>query len=187
MCAARAKCQAVAAAPAPIVAAVSERAPAPSKHHPRGIILEVVGTASPDHEHSCKEHACCSCKVLQDDVVVRLQREQILVPDHIAGKGTMKEEKAITVNWVLDGVDCCSIGFLPRAHVMQGELWDGILCQVVDVFEKNDPSQLQREKWHHNKGYARVAVISYVPFGPGILPQKKDKDMGAKGGGKKGN
>jgi hypothetical protein len=99
----------------------------------------------------------------------------------------MKEEMAITVNWVSDGVDCCCVGFLPTAYVMQGELWDGNLCRVVDVFEKNDPSKLRREKWHHNKGYARIAVISDVPFGAGVLPQKKDKDMEANGGGKKGN
>ncbi len=186
MCgAARTKCQAVAAAPVLVVAAASERAPAASKHHSRGINLEVVGTASPDCGRSCKEHACCSHRVLQDDVVVRLLREQILKPDHIAGKGTMKKEKAITVNWVLDGVNRCRVGFLPRAYVMQGELWDGILCQVVDVFEKNDPSKLRWEKWNHNKGYARVAVVSDVPLGPGVLPQKKDKDMGAKGGGKR--
>ena len=88
MCgAARTKRQAVAAAPVPVVAAVSECAPAASKHHPRGIILEVVGTASPDRGRSCKEHACCGCKVLTDNVVVCLRREQILMPDHISEKG----------------------------------------------------------------------------------------------------
>ena len=48
MCAAaRAKHQAVAAASASNVAAISAYAPVSSKHPP-GIILEVVGTASPD-------------------------------------------------------------------------------------------------------------------------------------------
>jgi hypothetical protein len=47
----------------------------------------------------------------------------------------MKEETAITVNWVSDGVDCCCVGFLPHAYIVQGEIWDGILCQVVDVFK----------------------------------------------------
>jgi hypothetical protein len=122
MCAAaRTKHQAVNAVPAPIVAAASAHAPAPSKH-PSGIILEVVGTAGTDRRHSCKEHASCGCEVLQDKVDVRLQREQILVPDNITGEGKMKEEVAITVNWVLDGVDCCCIGFLPHAYAMKGRL-----------------------------------------------------------------
>jgi hypothetical protein len=91
------------------------------------------------------------------------------------------------VNWVSDGVDCCHIGLLTHAYIEQGKLWDSMLCQVVDVFEKNYPSKLQREKWHHNKGYASIAIISDMPFGTGALPQKKDKDVGKKGGGKKGN
>jgi hypothetical protein len=45
--AARVKCQAVAAASAPNVAAIGAYAPASSKHPP-GIILEVVGTTSPE-------------------------------------------------------------------------------------------------------------------------------------------
>ncbi len=55
----------------------------------------------------------------------------------------MKEEMAITVNWVLDGVDCCRVNSLTHAYVVQGEIWDGVLCQVMDVFEKNDSSKLQ--------------------------------------------
>ncbi len=178
--------QAAAAASAPNVAAVSAYAPEPSKHPP-GIILEVVGTASPHSRCSCKEHDCCGSKVLQEDVVVHLCLDQILVPDNITGKGKMKEEMAITVNWVSDGVDCCHIGFFPRAYVVQGEIWDGVLCQVVDVFEKNDPSKLGQKKWHHNKGYARVAVISRMPLDTGARPQKKVNVVGTKSGGKRGN
>ncbi len=70
---------------------------------------------------------------------------------------------------------------------MQGEIWDGVLCQVVDVFKKNDPSKLQQEKWHHNKGYARVAVISCMPLDTGACPQMKVNVVGMKSGGKRGN
>jgi hypothetical protein len=133
MCAAVcAKRQAVDAASAPNVAAVSAYALKPSKH-PLGIILEVVGTASPYRGRSCKEHACCRSKVLHEDVVIPLCWEQIVVPDNIARKGKMKEETAITISWVLDGVDCCHVGFLPRTYIVQG-VW-----QVADVFEKMIP------------------------------------------------
>ncbi len=91
------------------------------------------------------------------------------------------------MNWVLDGVDCCCVGFLPRAYIVQGEIWDGVLFQVVDVFKKNDSPKLQREKWHHNKRHACVTVISHMPLGTGARPLKKVKDMGANSGGKKGN
>jgi hypothetical protein len=123
MCAAaHAKQQAVALAFVPNVAGVSAYAPSEPSKHPPGIILEVVGTASLDRGRSCKEHNCCGSKILQEDIVVRLCLEQILVLDNIAVKVKMKEETAITVNWVSDGVDCCRIGFLPHAYVVQGEI-----------------------------------------------------------------
>ena len=67
------------------------------------------------------------------------------MPDNIAGKGKMMEERAITVNWVLDGVDCCCVGFLPRTYVVQGEIWDGVLCQVVIFLKKWSLQDATRE------------------------------------------
>jgi hypothetical protein len=101
------------------------------------------------------------------------------------GGGEMKEEMAITVYWVPNEIDHCHIGFLPCAFVVQGSLWDGVLCQVVEVFGKDDPCKLCHAKWHQNKGFAHVAVIGtlQVPFGAGNFPGKKDK--GVKGLGKK--
>ncbi len=97
----------------------------------------------------------------------------------------MKEEMAITINWVSNGIDCCCVGFLPRAFVMQGSVWDGVLCQVVEMFQKDDPSKLCHAKWHHNKGFAHIVVIgtSHLPFGVGAFPGEKDK--GVDGVGKK--
>ena len=69
--------------------------------------------------------------LVREDVVVRLRREQILVPNRL-GKGYRKET-ACTVNWVTDGQDRCHVGFLPRAYVAQGGLFDGVLCQVVSI------------------------------------------------------
>jgi hypothetical protein len=107
------------------------------------------------------------------------------VPDAITKGGKIKEETAITINWVSDGIDCCHVGFFPRVFVVQGSIWDKVLCQVVEVFQKDDPSKLCRAKWYQNKGFARVAVIgtSKLPFGIGALPMKKE--MGVDGVGKK--
>jgi hypothetical protein len=68
---------------------------------------------------------------------------------------------------------------------VKGSLWDGILCQVVEVFRRDNPSKLCRAKWHQNKGFAQVAVIGMlqVSFGAGNFPWKKDK--GVQGVGKK--
>jgi hypothetical protein len=179
MCAAaHTKRQAVAAVPAPVVAAASACASLPCRH-PSGIILDVIGTAGTNHGCSCKEHACCS-NILENDLLVKLRRKQILVPDNIVGGGgKMKEETAITVNWVSNGIDCCHVGFLPHTFVVQGSIWDGVLCQVVEVFQKDNPSKLYRAKWHQNKGFACVAVIgtSDLPFGIGAFPGRKDKGL----------
>jgi hypothetical protein len=91
----------------------------------------------------------------------------------------MKEETAITVDWVSDGIDHFCIGFLPHSFVMQGSIWDGVLCQVVEVFQKDDPSKLCCAKWYQNKGFACIAVIgmSKLPFSVGALPMKTDKGV----------
>ena len=82
-----------------------------------GMVLEIVGTARGDRGRNCDEHTCCG-EVLQEDVVVRLRREQILIPNKL-GKGE-KEETAYTINWVTDGHDHCRAGFRPRAYGAQG-------------------------------------------------------------------
>ena len=154
------------APPAAVSAAAASARPQPSPPnvHPPGIILDIVGTAGVDRGRSCEEHTCCG-DVLKEDFVFCIRNEQILVPDYIAGKGKMKEQMALTVNWVSDGVDRCRVGFLPRPYLVQAGLWDGVLCQVVKVVAKNDPSKARRAKHHANKGYARVAVISALPVG----------------------
>jgi hypothetical protein len=73
----------------------------------------------------------------------------------------------------------------PPPLFVQWSVWDGVLCPVVEVFQKDNPSKLCRAKWHQNKGFVRVAVIgtSDLPFGIGAFPGKKDK--GVDGVGKK--
>ncbi len=68
--------------------------------------------------------------VLAEVVLVRICKEQILVPEKVARKGKMKEEmKALTVSWVSEGIDCCRIGFLPQVYTAQGRLWDDTFCR----------------------------------------------------------
>jgi hypothetical protein len=91
-------------------------------------VVEIVVTLKADRGRRCEEHSCCG-KVLEEDVVVCLRREQILVPNRL-GKGYRKET-AYTVNWVTDGQDRCRVRFLPHAYAAQGGLFDGVFCQVA--------------------------------------------------------
>jgi hypothetical protein len=125
---------------------------------PMAMTLEIVGTAKEDHGRSCEEHDCCGREVLQEDVVVCLRREQIFVPNKVL-KG-YHEEAAYTVNWMTEGVDRCCFGFLGRAYVAQGGLFDGVLCQVVSIGNTHDDDHNERAKVKHMCGYACAQVIS---------------------------
>ncbi len=98
--------------------------------------------------------------------------------DFKAGKGKMKEETALTANWVSDGIDRCRVGFLPKAYVPHAKLWDGVLCQVVFVASADDSSSVVRRKYHHYSGYVRVAVISALPSGAKVFKDKYKAMMG---------
>ena len=63
-----------------------------------------------------------------------------------------------------DGQDRCRVGFLPRAYVAQGGLFDGVLCQVVSIGNAFDDDHNERAKVKHACGYARVQVISPPTF-----------------------
>ena len=43
-------------------------------------------------------------------VNVRLHHEEILEPDDFLGKGNMRKETAIPVNWVTNGFERCHVG-----------------------------------------------------------------------------
>jgi hypothetical protein len=133
----------------------------PPPTHPSGVVVDVVGMNKSDCGCSCEEHPDgCGAAVLADDVVVRIRKEQILVKAGFLGKGRMREETVLTVNWVSDGIDRCRIGFLPKAYVPNAKMWDGALCQVVFVGAADNPSLIICRKFHQCCGYARVAVIS---------------------------
>ena len=125
---------------------------------PMATVLEIVGTAKAERGRRSEEHSCCGKEVLVEDVVDRLRREQILVPNRL-GRG-YREETAYTVNWVTDGQDRCRVGFLPRAYVAQGGLFGGVLCQVVSIGNAFDDDHNERAKVKHACGYARAQVIS---------------------------
>ena len=77
----------------------------PPPMHPSGAVIDVVEMNRGDRGRSCEEHPdACGMAVLTDDIVVRIQKEQILIKDCLLGKGKMKEETALTVNWVSNGI-----------------------------------------------------------------------------------
>jgi hypothetical protein len=66
-------------------------------YHPTGITVEIVGVETSNSGRSCDQHDICG-SVLDDDVVVRLQKIQIL-------NSQGREETAIAAYLVSDGID----------------------------------------------------------------------------------
>ena len=56
-----------------------------------------------------------------------------------------KEEGAIAVYHVTDGVEGCRVGFLKRHLVKHGKLYDGVLVQVTEVYSKESESATKRK------------------------------------------
>jgi hypothetical protein len=122
--------------------------------HAEGLVIDIVGIAAGDRGCQCKEHRVCCGKVVDVDIVVRLRRKEIL------GKGNMREETAITVNWVTNGFEQCRVGFLLLSYVPDAAIYDGALCQIIEVFDKNESSRANRAKWKQHNGFACAMVIS---------------------------
>ena len=97
-------------------------------HHSTDIDVEIVGTKVGDQGRSCNEHENCSV-VLRDNVVVHLQKLQVLIDG--------REKMAITAIWVTNGIGCCHVGFLPCHILVHAKRYDGELAQVTHVFMQN--------------------------------------------------
>ena len=123
-------------------------------NHPTGITVEIVGTGSNTQGRSCDEHNVCG-SLLAEDVVVRFRKVQVVV--------NQKEESAIAVYVVSDGIDGCRVGFLQRHLVKHWKLYDGVLAQVTEVYSKNCTSPTSRRKYYCNKGCCIATIISALP------------------------
>ena len=134
--------------------------------HPGHLVIDIAGIASGDCGCKCREHNVCCGEVLDTDIVVRFRREEILVPDDFLGKGNMRKETAITVNWVTNEFEQCRVGFLPPDYVLDATHYDGTLCQVIEVFDIaqsaciSQSSCVNRAKWNKHNGFACAVVIS---------------------------
>ena len=118
-------------------------------YHPCGDTVEIVGVNSPMNGQSCEEHPICG-EVVIEDVVLHLRKVQVL----------MNQQSAIAAFWILDGIDRCRIGYLPKAFVKNWKQYDGALVQVVEVYSGDSDSPMKRQKFHRSHGLAVAVIIS---------------------------
>ena len=126
--------------------------------HLPGILVEIVGLQMSCQGRSCEEHEMCGDEVLKEEVVVRLRMVQLLVEG--------KEEKAMGMVWVTDGIDHCRVGFLPQHMVKPAALYNGVLALVTRIFNGNpaDCDSVERRAYHKNHGYSHVVIMLELGF-----------------------
>ncbi len=94
-------------------------------HHPPGIVVEIVGTDAGNQGRTCEEHPVNCGVMLEEDVVVRLPKVQVMIDG--------REEMAIAAVWVTDGINRCRVGFLKCHMVGHAVCYDSALAQVTRV------------------------------------------------------
>jgi hypothetical protein len=65
----------------------------------------------------------------------------------------------------MDTIDCCHVGFFLRTNVLDGMVYDGALCLMMEVFSNDESSHVICEKWHNNKRFMSATVISQLNDG----------------------
>jgi hypothetical protein len=138
--------------------------------HPSGEIVDLVGVGSSDRGRNCEEHLCCGA-VLDLDVVLRFRSVQISVEG--------KEQTALAVYWVSDGIDRCRVGFLRRHLIKRKAYYDGKLAQVVELVGDSGNTE-EREKHWHFVGMCRASLIDAELAIPRSASKKKKKRAATK-------
>ena len=77
-----------------------------------------------------------------EDVVLCLRKVQVLTKQ--------QEQSAIAAFWVLDGIDCCHVGYLAKVYVKNWKQYDGALVQVDEVYSGDSDGPTKHQKFHRN-------------------------------------
>jgi hypothetical protein len=116
-----------------------------TSYHPDGHTVDIVGIIASDRGRNCHDHPFCG-EIVKLDVVVRFRREMINVAGGTNG-GPGREEPAIVVYWVTDGIDACRIGFLPRHMNHHAARYDGVLGQITGMFSAGQSGWITSGPW----------------------------------------
>ena len=124
--------------------------------HPTKVTVDIVGLHASSNGRSCEAHPVCG-SVLKHDSLVRFRLVQVTVEG--------REEPAIAVYWVTDGLDRCRVGFLPRYLIKHSSYYEGKLAQVVEFLDESEEKE-QRAKSRRDKGVCRAVLVEMVATPP---------------------
>lgn len=114
--------------------------------------VEIVGLFSNTNGRSCTLHGCCGSHVGKDDILR-------LVYTVVEVNGV--PERAVKCVRVLDGVDTCTVGFIPRIQANLPKVNDHInqFVQVTELY-CDSPSSYKQSKSAMNCGMASAVLLS---------------------------
>ena len=113
--------------------------------------FEIVGLLSSTNGRSCTLHDCCGKEVEVGDVLR-------LVACTVSVDGVVEE--ALKLVRVLDGVDQCTVAFVPRVLMSLPAVKNHInkFVQVSELYKESENSY-KRDKSYKNCGMAKVSTL----------------------------
>eukprot|EP00977_Amphora_coffeiformis_P026837 scaffold31040_cov214-Amphora_coffeaeformis.AAC.1 len=113
--------------------------------------FEVVGLLSSSNGRCCTIHDCCGEKIEVGDVLR-------LVACTVSVEGTVEE--AIKLVRVMDGVDQCTVGFVPRILMSLPAVKNQMnkFVQVTELYHDSN-NTYKKDKSYKNCGIAQVITL----------------------------
>lgn len=116
--------------------------------------IEIVGLNKSSSGRSCSVHGCCGDNIQIGDCL-RLVKTIVMI------KGESQE--AIKLVKIQDGVESCTVAFLPRVWITLPKVQRNIgYFAVVKELYKTSPNGYKREKSHKNCGMASCFFLNDI-------------------------
>lgn len=117
--------------------------------------LEIVGLFSSTNGRSCSAHQCCGKEVKKGDIL-RLVKTVVTV--------NMAPEEAIKLVRIIDGVDGCTVAFVPRVWTNLNMVKRNInKFVVVQELYEHSSNVSKRMKSKRNLGVAGCIYLDEIP------------------------
>jgi hypothetical protein len=130
-------------------------APQPGNQPSSGLDLEIVGLLSHTNGRSCTQHNICGENVMVGDVL-RLVKTVVTV-NGVA-------EEAVKCVRISDGIDSCTVAFVPRnlhnLEIVKNNINSFVI--VKEIYADSDNTYKKR-KANKNFGMAGVVLLREIP------------------------
>ena len=130
---------------------------------------EIVGLHNPGNGRSCNQHDCCGLHVRPGDLI-RLKREvmEVIYQQDGDPEPDARFETVIKAVVIRDGVEACTVGFLPR-HVacrpQEAAFLHRKFGQILELYADDPEDRMRANKSRRNHGMASYRLLDDIPEG----------------------